>query len=160
MEEAPTPAQTVGPFFHEAMAWPEGERMARAARGEAVTLQGRVIDGAGAAVPDAMIEAWQADPPGLGRVLTDADGRFRFETSMPRGPHPCVEVLVFARGLLKPVLTRAYLVPQEGARTDPALAAVRDSPRLATLVATPAGPGGFLWNIRLQGEGETMFFAT
>lgn len=153
-----TPSQTVGPFFHEAMHWAGGARLC-AGEGERVVLQGRVLDGAGAAVPDAMVEAWQADPAGLGRVLTDAAGGFRFETTMPRGPHACIEVLVFARGLLKPVLTRAYLIPHEHARADPALAPVRDSPRLSTLVATPAGRGEFRWDVRLQGEGETMFFA-
>jgi protocatechuate 3,4-dioxygenase alpha subunit len=154
-----TPAQTVGPFFHEAMAWPEGQRMTRAEGGERVVLQGRVFDGAGAAVPDAMVEAWQADPPGSDACSPIPRAAFRFETTMPRGSHPCVEVLVFARGLLKPVLTRVYLAPVERARADPALAGVRDSPRLATLVAAPAGPGQFRWDVRLQGEGETMFFA-
>ena len=156
---ARTPSQTVGPFFHEAMAWSGGKRLA-SGDGASIAIVGRIVDGAGAAVPDAMVEAWQADPPGLGRVLTGAGGDFRFETTMPRGLHPCVEVLVFARGLLKPVLTRAYLVPIERARADPAVAAVRESPRFGTLVAAPAGSGEFRWDIRLQGEGETMFFAT
>ena len=155
---ARTPAQTVGPFFHEAMAWGEGERIA-SGDGPPVAITGRVIDGAGAPVPDAMVEAWQAEPPGLGRVLTGPGGEFRFETILPRGSHPCLEVLVFARGLLKPVLTRVYLVPHASARDDPAIEAVRDSPRLATLVAAPARSGQFRWDIRLQGEGETMFFA-
>jgi len=92
-------------------------------------------------------------------VLTGEDGGFGFRTAKPGGTRPCLDVLVFARGLLKPVRTRVYLAPLDEARADPALAGVRASPRIPTLVATIAGNGEWKWDIRLQGEGETMFFA-
>jgi protocatechuate 3,4-dioxygenase alpha subunit len=156
---ARTPSQTVGPFFHEALRWPEGTRLAPAAGAARIALVGRIFDGGGSPVGDAMVEAWLASPRGFGRVETAADGTFRFDLPMPEGPIPCVDVAIFARGLLKPVRTRVYLVPEERARGDSALAAIAASPRLKTLIAAPAGPAQFHWEVRLQGDGETVFFA-
>jgi protocatechuate 3,4-dioxygenase alpha subunit len=150
---ARTPSQTVGPFFHEALRWPAGP-----APDAPVTIAGRVLDGAGEAVDDAMIEAWQSGSCGLARVMTDADGTFRLAASMPRGEAPCLEVAIFARGLLKAVRTRVYLAPIGRVRADPALAALAGSPRIGTLVATPAGAHEYRWDARLQGDGETVFF--
>ena len=78
---------------------------------------------------------------------------------MPRSAAPCIDVAIFARGLLKPLRTRAYLAPIERVRDDPALAAIAASPRLATLVARPGAGSEWAWEVRLQGEGETVFFA-
>jgi protocatechuate 3,4-dioxygenase alpha subunit len=156
---ARTPSQTIGPFFHEALRWPDGARLAPVSAAQRVALRGRILDGGKSPVGDAMIEAWTANPPGFGRIETAADGTFRFDLPMPGGPIPCVDIAIFARGLLKPVRTRVYLVPEERARGDRALAELSASPRLKTLVAAPAGPGEFHWEVRLQGEGETVFFA-
>ena len=170
---ARTPSQTIGPFFHESLRWRDGGQVAFAAKGQAIVLAGRVLDGAGNPVGDAMIETWQlspagsapgaaagaANPSGYGRVETAKDGSFRFETSMPGGALPCIDITIFARGLLKALRTRVYLADEAAVRADPALAPIAASPRIRTLVATPAGDGAYRWDVRLQGEGETVFFA-
>lgn len=168
-----TPSQTIGPFFHEALRWKDGGRVGFAESGKAVVVAGRLIDGAGEPVSDAMIETWQASPAGgvpkssagganphgFGRVESAKDGSFRIETRMPGGAAPCIDITIFARGLLKPLRTRVYLAPEAQVRADPLLKPLAASPRLATLVATPAGEGEYRWDVRLQGEGETVFFA-
>jgi protocatechuate 3,4-dioxygenase, alpha subunit len=167
-----TPSQTVGPFFHEALRWKDGGRVGFSETGQKVVLAGKLIDGAGQPVGDAMIETWQlspqagtpkaagghANPNGFGRVETGKDGGFRIETLMPGGAAPAIEVAIFARGLLKPLRTRVYLAPEAQVRADPLLAPLASSPRLATLIAQPAGEGQYRWDVRLQGEGETVFF--
>lgn len=164
-----SPSQTVGPFFHEALRWKDGGRVT-GGNGRAIVLTGRVLDGAGAPVADAMVETWQrattaaapardGKPHGFGRVETGKDGTFRIETTLPEGATPFLDVTLFARGLLRGLRTRVYLAPEAQARQDAALGALARSPRLATLVAQPAGPDEFRWEVRLQGEGETVFFA-
>jgi protocatechuate 3,4-dioxygenase alpha subunit len=167
-----SPSQTIGPFFHEALRWKDGGKVGFAAPGERVVLAGRIFDGAGDPVGDAMIETWQpvregsgaapgaSNPYGFARVETAKDGTFRIETAMPAGDAPALDVSIFARGLLKPLRTRVYLAPRESARRDPVLARLADSPRIDTLVAARAGNGDYRWEVRLQGERETVFFAT
>jgi protocatechuate 3,4-dioxygenase alpha subunit len=169
---ARTPSQTIGPFFHEALRWKDGARCVLAEDGEAVVLAGRVLDGAGQAVGDAMIETWQlaptgktprsaggdAKPYGFTRLETSKDGTFRIETRLPGGAAPYLDVAIFARGLLKQLRTRVYLAPESQVRADPSLAALAASPRVSTLVAQRSG-NEWRWDIRLQGEGETVFFA-
>jgi protocatechuate 3,4-dioxygenase, alpha subunit len=168
-----TPSQTIGPFFHEALRWRDGGKVAFAEGGKRIVLTGRIVDGAGAPVGDAMIETWQhspqgsppaaatgaANPHGFGRVETAKDGTFRIETAMPGGDVPSIDVAIFARGLLKALRTRVYLASEDKVRGDPALAPLKASPRLKTLVATDAAEGEYRWDVRLQGEGETVFFA-
>ena len=168
-----SPSQTIGPFFHEALRWREGGKVAFPSAGTPVVLVGRIVDGAGEAVGDAMVETWQKLPKGcapgvapgssnpyaFGRVETAKDGTFRIETSMPEGDAPCIDVAIFARGLLKPLRTRVYLASREKARADPQMKALAASPRLDTLIATPAGGPEYRWEVRLQGERETVFFA-
>ena len=166
-----TPSQTVGPFFHEALRWKEGGRVGFAEPGRDVVIAGRMFDGGGAPVGDALVETWQrspagdapasatqGNPHGFARVETAKDGTFRIETRLPAGEAPCLEVTILARGLLKALRTRVYLAPEDAVRRDPALQAIAASPRLATLVARPAGASEFRWDVRLQGEGETVFF--
>jgi protocatechuate 3,4-dioxygenase alpha subunit len=168
-----TPSQTIGPFFHEALRWGEGGRVGFAEPGTAVRVTGRVLDGEGAPVADAMIETWQLSPTGqapaaasgndkphgFARVETSRDGTYAIETRLPGGDGaPCLEVSIFARGLLKPLRTRVYLAPEARVRADPSMQALATSPRLSTLVAA-GGPAEFRWDVRLQGEGETVFFA-
>jgi len=140
----------VGPFFHEALRWKDAGRVAFAEAGHRLVIAGSLTDGAGQPVTDALLETWQ--------LSATRDGTFRVETSMPGGAFPAIEFTIFARGLLKPLRTRAYLIPEAEARKDPALQLLASSARIATLVAHRAGEGAFRWDIRLQGDGETIFF--
>ena len=163
----PTPSQTVGPFFEFGLLDRPQNRLAGDGVAGAVTVAGVVLDGEQQPVPDAMVEVWQADaagehPPGFGwgRAGTAPDGEYVLHAVKP-GPTaagaPHLSLLVFARGLLKPVLTRMYF-PDEGAANaaDPVLASLSEDER-STLVATPS-PSGLRFDIRLQGHGETVFF--
>ena len=181
-----TTSQTVGPFFALGLEWlNKAELAAPGVSGERVTIGGRVLDGDGAPVPDALLEIWQAnahgkyahpddlqDKPlepgfsGYGRIPTDTDGRFRFSSVKPGavpGPDgelqaPHVLVSVFTRGLLVRLVTRIYFPDEPQNAHDFALNLVEPE-RRATLIARPAGqPGSLEWNVVLQGPGETVFF--
>ena len=138
----PTPSQTIGPFFRDGVAW-----LAERAPGDGVPVRGRVLDGAGEPVVDAVIELWQ--PERFVRALTDGEGQYTASVTTP-GP---ADVSVFARGLVQRVVTRLYLPGEE----DEVLSSL-DPDRRATLIAQPAGDG-LRFDIRLQGPGETVFFA-
>jgi protocatechuate 3,4-dioxygenase alpha subunit len=167
-----TPSQTVGPFFSFGLCDRPANVLAPEGAEGTIRIAGRVLDGAGEGVPDALVEIWQAGPDGVyrgdfgwGRCGTDGEGAFSFVTVKPGAvagdagllaPH--LSVLVFARGLLKPLLTRLYFPDEDDANAvDPVLAGVPEGDR-ATLVAVPDG-NGLRFDIRLQGEGETAFFA-
>lgn len=179
-----TPSQTVGPFFHLGMPWAAGPYVVPMGTPGAFWVRGRVTDGAGDAVPDALIETWQADPAGrfdhpddprgsvpvadfrgFTRCPTDAEGRFAIYTVKPGplpGPDgisqaPHIDVSVFARGLLDRVVTRIYFPDEPATESDPILAGV-DPARRPTLIARP-GDDGYVFDIVLQGEHETLFFA-
>jgi protocatechuate 3,4-dioxygenase alpha subunit len=163
MALTPTPSQTVGPFFSFGLcSRPASEVVA----GGTLRVEGRVLDGAGEPVPDAMVEVWQADTrgryhgdSGWGRCGTDGEGRFAFTTEKPGqvdGQAPHVVVLVFARGLLKPVLTRMYF-PGDFHHRDTVLASLSFEQR-DTLVAVADGDV-LRFDVRLQGERQTVFFA-
>jgi protocatechuate 3,4-dioxygenase alpha subunit len=173
-----SPSQTVGPYLGIALLGEvvTAELVPRDAP-EAIVIRGRLLDGAGVPVPDGMIEIWQADPAGryaetgdgftgFGRSGTVDEGRFELVTVKPGPvPHPSgglqaphLAVSVFARGLLKRLATRMYF-PDEAAANDadPVLTLLPPE-RRSTLVAVQAD--GFLqFDIRLQGPGETAFFA-
>ncbi len=174
----PTPGQTVGPFFSFGLVVDGGGDLVPPGHPDAVRLTGRVLDGAGDPVPDALVEIWQPGPDGVvvrrpgsldrdgftftgwGRTPTDRAGRYTFATLAPGattpGAAPYFAVAVFARGLLDRLLTRAYLpVEAEVLAADPLLASVEEG-RRATLVTVPDAHG-FVFDIRLQGEGETVF---
>ena len=162
MTAAPTPSQTIGPFFGFGLAWLHGRQLVPPESPGAVVISGRVLDGTGAPVPDAVVEMFQVGPQRFGRALTDPAGRYRFVTTKP-GPvderqAPHLEVSVFARGLLQRCWTRCYF-PDEGVanRADPLLQAIPDPDRVATLVAVSEA-GALRFDIRLQGEQETVFF--
>lgn len=173
-----TASQTAGPYWHliDFPAWadllrPDGPNAGAA--GERIVLTGMITDGRGAVVPDAMVEIWQAGPHGrydgafhgFGRCATDVEGRYRFITVKPgavAGPGnstqaPHVTITIFARGLMRGVSTRAYFAGDALLADDPILALVPDA-RRATLIAQPADAGTWRLDIRLQGEGETVFF--
>jgi len=164
-----TPSQTVGPFFHDCLLRADArcDTIVGDSGDAQIRVEGRVLDGDGAAVPDAVIEVWHA--AGFARVGTDEDGRFSLTTVRPeRAPYdrstmqaPHLSVAVFARGLMNHLFTRIYFEDEPSTATDPILRHVPEA-RRATLVAK-AGPDGSLtrryrFDIVLQGEGETVFF--
>jgi protocatechuate 3,4-dioxygenase alpha subunit len=116
---------------------------------DGVRIAGLVLDGAGGPVPDALVEAWHHEPPAFARCPTDDEGRWH--VVVPPAPYYALHVL--ARGLLRHLTTRVYLETPAG---DPVLAGVPEA-RRSTLLAKPTDEG-YRFDIRLQGEGETVFF--
>ena len=179
--QALTPSQTVGPFFHYALPYGAGSRLVPPDSTDAVRLSGVVLDGAGAPIPDALVEIWQAGPDGsftdrpgvydeptgfrgFGRCATDADGTYEFVTLKPAGvptldgttQAPHIAMSVFARGMLRRAVTRVYFSDEaEANASDPLLQDVPDD-RAATLVAARTD-GGYRFDIRIQGDHETVF---
>jgi protocatechuate 3,4-dioxygenase, alpha subunit len=186
MSFPPTPSQTVGPFFVIGCDRLKTSEMAGSGvPGERIEIRGRVFDGDGFGVPDAMLEVWQANSAGkyahpedtqdkavekgfqgFGRIPTDANGGFRFTTIKPGavpGPRgkqqaPHIVVSVFMRGLLRRLVTRIYF-PDEAANEDDFVLSYVDQARRGTLIAKKTGENGKLeWDVVLQGVQETVFF--
>jgi protocatechuate 3,4-dioxygenase, alpha subunit len=169
----PTASQTVGPFFNYALTTDAslGVLVKDGVPGERIHLEFRVTDGNGDPTPaDSMIELWQADAAGsykqtanfhgFGRLETNLDGVCVFETIKPGrvdGQAPHINVIVFARGLLRHLYTRVYFAGDAANGEDAVLALVPES-RRATLFAQPAGGKTWRMNVCLQGDGETVFF--
>ncbi len=175
-----TPSQTIGPFFGFALPYGDGPRVVPEWHPGAIRIAGQVLDGAGEPVPDALAELWQPDEQGaisretgslrrhapafcgFGRCSADIDGAFWFSTVKPGpvgGAAPYAVLLVFARGLLKPVATRIYFPDDAGAHaTDPVLSLI-EAQRRPTLIAVRTGDRQYRFDVRLQGENETVFFA-
>jgi protocatechuate 3,4-dioxygenase alpha subunit len=160
-----TPSQTVGPFFGVGLPFEKGEQIAPPASAGVIRIEGQVLDGNGKPVPDALLEIWQPGT-GFGRARTDAEGAFGFTTAKPgvtpapdgRTQAPHLNVTVFARGLLRHLVTRMYFPDETDANaTDPVLNLV-DVARRETLIAKNCG-GVLHFDVRLQGEQETVFFA-
>jgi protocatechuate 3,4-dioxygenase alpha subunit len=182
-----TPAQTVGPYLHIGLLWPDGPYVVPDGTPGALWIRGQVFDGAGAPVGDALVESWQADPDGrfdhpddprgartpavagfrgFGRSATDGQGRYEILT-VKSGPLPSpdgeveaphVNLSIFARGLLHRVVTRLYFPDERAANAaDPVLSTVEPA-RRPTLLARQE-PDGLRFDIHLQGEHETVFFA-
>jgi protocatechuate 3,4-dioxygenase alpha subunit len=178
-----TPSQTVGPFLAIGLPWPDGPDVVLDGHPGAFLLHGVVTDGGGEPVRDALIESWQADPDGrfdhpddprgpvagfrgFGRCPTDDDGRYAIRTvkpglvpgpdGVPQAPH--IDITVLARGLLHHLVTRVYFADEAERNGDDAV--LRDVPerRRATLLAVP-DDRGYRFDIRLQGDDETVFFA-
>ena len=161
-----TPSQTVGPFFRVCLAADAEHGQLLSGEPPRITLAIRVVDGAGAPVDDALVEIWQtaADggPCAFGRLATDETGSCEFETTRPQVPSAGaahVNVCLFARGLLRHLFTRIYFDGDERLSSDPVLALVPE-PRRQTLAAHahPTAPGRWMFDIRLQGDHETVFF--
>ena len=183
-----TPSQTVGPFLSIGLPWADGPDVVPEGTTGAVRIAGTLTDGAGAPVPDGLIEIWQADPAGrfahpddprgpvdsgfrgFGRCATDAAGGFWFRTVKP-GPLPCegdlaeaphLDVSVFARGMLHRLVTRVYFPDEAAANAaDPVLRDL-DAAERALLTALPQPDGTLRFDIRLQAGAdgpETPFFA-
>jgi protocatechuate 3,4-dioxygenase alpha subunit len=161
-----TPSQTVGPFLHLALAETAQRFAVPEGSAAAIRVAGTLTDGAGAPIPDGLIETWQAD--GLfARCPSDDEGHYEIYTrkppvietvdSTPQAPH--LSVSVFARGLLDRVVTRIYFPDEEAANaTDPTLVTV-PAERRHLLIATPEGPGQYRFDIALQGDHESVFLA-
>lgn len=209
-EGGQTPSQTIGPFFHYSLPWqggadligqsalgarldlvPDGhDLLTRSAprgpaAGQAITIAGRVFDGDGQPMPDALVEIWQADAAGryasaadprtelgcegdfigFGRGATDPEGWYRFRTIRPgcvRGPGnslqaPHIAISLFARGLLKRLATRLYFFGAPENDEDPILALV-PAARRRTLLAVEGERGHWHLDLALQGSDETVFF--
>lgn len=189
-----TPSQTVGPYYAIGLPWDQGHQVVPEGTPGAITIHGTVTDGRGAAIPDHLIETWQADPDGRFADLRGAgpggpsqlagfrgfgrcghetgDGTYAILTVKPgrvpvrvagredevlQAPH--VAVSLFARGLLDRVVTRIYFGDEAQANAqDPVLCSVPEA-RRHTLIAQADGEGSYRFDLRLQGEGETVFFA-
>jgi protocatechuate 3,4-dioxygenase, alpha subunit len=179
MSDLLTPSQTVGPFLSIGLTWPTGYLVVPEGSPGAIRISGVLFDGAGAPVPDGLIETWQADADGrfdhpddprgasgsgfegFGRCSTDDAGRFQIVTIKPGaigdGQAPHIDVTVLARGMLNRVVTRIYFPDEaESNAADPLLSSLPPV-RAATLVAQPAGEGELRFDIRLQGADETVF---
>lgn len=171
-----TTSQTVGPYLHIGLTWLITEKLAPAGvPGKRISIEGRVLDGDGKPVNDALVEIWQADSKGryggkrfrgFGRSATDDAGGFRFYTIQPGrvpGPGgklqaPHIGVQVFMRGQLKQLVSRIYFPGESSNAQDPVLALV-PAARRATLIAKRGRkPGVLEWNVILQGKDETVFF--
>jgi protocatechuate 3,4-dioxygenase alpha subunit len=185
MDLTPTPSQTVGPYLHLGLT--DTRSISRIAgdgtKGERLWLTFRVLDGDGVPVPDAMIELWQADAEGnyasqnsntdegafggFGRMATAEDGSCTFETIRPgcvaapgetvQAPH--INVSILGRGILKRLSTRLYFAGEPANGADPILALVPEN-RRSTLLAQPdpARASNWIFDVRLRGAGETVFF--
>jgi len=182
-----TTSQTVGPFFSIGLTRLKQDNLAGPdVSGERLTIEGRVLDGDGKPVPDALIELWQAnargkyahpedtqDKPlepgftGYGRIPTDDDGKFRFTTikpgqvpgpdGKPQAPHIAVSFL--ARGLLRRLVTRIYFPDETANASDFALNLVEPARRGTLIPKKISGQAGTLeWNVIFQGLDETVFF--
>ncbi|HEY2352499.1 MAG TPA: protocatechuate 3,4-dioxygenase subunit alpha [Candidatus Acidoferrum sp.] len=182
-----TTSQTVGPYFQIGLKrFYVNELAVAGVSGERVEIEGKIFDGDGEAVPDGVVEIWQADADGkyaqaeeqrdkhgaarfrgFGRTPTEQDGTFRFQTIKPGrvpGPDgklqaPHIVVSVFTRGLLRRLVTRIYFPHDAANEEDYALNLVEAS-RRATLIAKKSTKrAGLLeWNVVLQGPSETVFF--
>ncbi len=153
-----TPSQTVGPFFSFGLCDGPANELIDSGAPAAIRLSGRLFDGAGP-VNDGLVEVWHPDA-GFGRCGTDEEGRFELVVVKPRGAEaaPHLNVMVFARGLLKQVVTRIYFPDEQEANArDPWLSSLTERDR-STLVAA-AKDSELRFDVNLQGERETVFLA-
>jgi protocatechuate 3,4-dioxygenase alpha subunit len=173
-----SPGQTVGPFFAFGLHYAKKHEVVFPHSPGAIVLGGTVYDGAGAPIPDAVIEIFSADSDGtvprsrgafrrddhsftgFGRASTTDDGHYDFWTRNPgsvNGEAPFFAAIVFARGLPDKLHTRIYL-PEDAERlaADPLLSTLTADER-DSLIATRTPDGGLHFDFRLQGEKETVF---
>lgn len=173
-----TPSQTVGPFFAFGLPFDGGPLLVPPGAPGAIRLHGAVLDGDGAPVPDAVVEVWQRDAggrvvaepgsrrrergvfTGFGRAAAEVDGTYEFHTVLP-GPDASgarwALLTVFARGLLHHLFTRVYFVADGEDEPTDALLERLPAERRRTLLARPDADGAYRFDVRLQGEDETVF---
>lgn len=175
----PTPAQTVGPFYGYALPYDKDNELLAPGSPGSIRLQGTVYDGSGQTIPDAILEIWQPDSEGRivqktgslvrdgytftgwGRGAVGNSGVYTFTTVNPGPTKPgaaaFISVAIFARGLTNRLFTRIYLPEDtEALANDPLLTSLEPE-RRTTLIARRDPDGGLTFDIRLQGEGETVF---
>jgi len=175
----PTPGQTVGPFYGYALPFEKDNELLAPGSPGSIRLQGTVYDGAGQTIPDAILEIWQPDADGnvvqrtgslvrdgytftgWGRGAVGNSGVYAFTTVNPRPTKPgaaaFISVALFARGLTNRLFTRIYLPEDTQALANDPLLSSLDPERRQTLIARRDSDGGLTFDIRLQGEGETVF---
>ena len=179
-----TPSSTVGPYLAIGLTWADGVWAAAEGTPGGIWIRGRVLDGAGDVVPDAMIETWQADPDGgypspedprgaasypgfrgyaRAQTITGEFGIFTLKPGrVPDGDGglqaPHVDVSVFSRGLLDRLVTRIYFADEAEANAEDAVLQTLPEDRRETLLATPTDDG-YRFDVYLQGDRETVFFA-
>jgi len=164
----PTAEMTLGPFFPREFAQGADDLTSvggKAAKGEAIEIGGRVTQLDGAALDNVVLEIWQADADGRfdnpdffgwGRAATNSEGMYLFRTVKPKGPQgrsAHVNFLILYSGLMRALHTAMFFEESD----DPVLCSV-DKKRRSLLIAKPAGPHSYRFDIRLRGEGETPFF--
>lgn len=170
----PTASQTVGPFFSIGMSY-RNKHVADPAPEDAILITGTIFDGEGVPVQDAQLELWQANAAGVyerfsgfTRISMDEHGAFALQTVMPgrvAGPQgttqaPHIVVTLFMRGLLRHLHTRIYFADHPDNENDPVLSCVPNDKRTTLLARQVAGsPRYYRWDVYLQGEQETVFFA-
>jgi protocatechuate 3,4-dioxygenase alpha subunit len=174
-----TPGQTVGPFYGYALPYEKDRELLAPGSPGSIRLQGTVYDGAGHPIPDAILEIWQPDTEGnivrrtgslvrdgytftgFGRSAVGNSGVYTFTTVNPGPTKPgaaaFISVAVFARGLMNRLFTRIYLPENEEALAKDPLLSSLNPERRKTLIARRDADGGLTFDIRLQGEGETVF---
>ena len=169
----PTAEMTLGPFFPLEFGRAANDLTvigATKASGASIEIRGRLVQGDGGPMDNAIVEIWQAsakgrydDPAffGWGRAATDADGNYSFRTVKPgalEGRAPHVNVLVLFSGLMRQLQTVMFFEGEEANARDPVLCAVQPHALRALLVARKEGPGSYRFDIRTQGGDETPFF--
>jgi protocatechuate 3,4-dioxygenase, alpha subunit len=173
----PYGSQTVGPFFHIGLDYLLERAPKIAGTEHAIRVQGRVLDRDGRPVPDALLEFWSPHPStsaiaaqdgeagfpsGFHRAPTDDSGAYSIVMHRPAGDEsaqaPHMLVLVFARGLLRHLISRVYFEGEAANENDPVLLAV-PAARRGTLIARRDGQDAYQWDVVLQGDNETVFFA-
>jgi protocatechuate 3,4-dioxygenase alpha subunit len=157
----PTPSQTVGPYYTIGLCRRVENELVPAADPKALRATGRLLDGDDQPIVDGMIEAWDASGGRWGRSSTDADGRFWFVIAKPGAlpeEAPRIDLYVFARGLLKHQLTRMYFPDESEANaSDPVLSLLPEADR--ALLVAEREDGALRFDIRMQGERQTVFFS-
>lgn len=176
-----TPGHTIGPFYGFALPWDGGDTLVGPHRADAVRLHGTLYDGHGIPVPDSLIEIWQAETDGTivqnegslkrdgwtftgyGRTPVDDKGHFTFTTVNPgqsvAGKPAFISFVIFARGLMNRLFTRCYLPDDAEALASDAFLNGLPEDRRKTLIGVREADGSIRFDIRLQGDGETVFLA-
>ncbi len=155
----PTPSQTVGPFFGIGLPFRGDSEAVSPSSPGALRLEGQLVDGSGEPVPDGLVEVWSDHR--FARCRTDLEGAFHFIVVKPEtqgdGDAPHLNVDVFARGLLRHLATRMYFPDEATANARDRVLGRIDPERRETLIAHWDG-AAIRFDIRLQGESETVFF--
>jgi protocatechuate 3,4-dioxygenase alpha subunit len=164
-----TPGHTIGPFFHDALAWASAGGVDDDARHGSIRIEGSVVDGVGERLPAWLVEVWVPQgvdaereaglpAPGFRRLMNDSGGGFGFRVPVPPPGEPAAYVTLFGLGLTRHFCTVVYLDADTGAPVAGAMLDAVPVERRATLVAKRIAADHYRWVIRTQGADETVFF--